>query len=155
MPNSKTARFALVGVINTLIDVVIFLILRQFGLSVFVSNIFSTSVALMASFTLNRKFTFRSGAFDRRTIMQFVGVTLIGLWLLQPLIIKLVMAVDGQLGVTAAIASLIGYQSVLADLVPKIASIAVTLVWNFVWYNKVIFAAKNDDSATVKTTESF
>lgn len=125
-------RFALVGAVNTTVDFSVFFSLVTFlGFHSVLANIFSTSTALTVSFLLNKTAVFgSSGTPKPGQIILFVVVTLTGLWCLQSLIIlvvsdlmHVVFGVTGGLGLLAA----------------KVSATSFSMVWNYLWYSKVIF----------------
>ena len=118
-------RFCIVGLINTAVDLVIYTTLaHELHIDLFYANMISTACALAVSYLLNASFTFKSIK-TKKQLALYIGVTLVGLWLLQPLVIN------------AATWTLHG--STAFVLLPKIMAIGVTVVWNYVWYRKVIF----------------
>jgi putative flippase GtrA len=142
MTSNRLLRFCLVGVVNTTVDTTIFVLLRLAGLSIFAANLVSSSCGVTVSLILNTAFTFRAGRLSRNRIIAYIAVTVVGLWVVQPLVITWLSWVDGRVGLAAALGQLIGHQRVLASLVPKLGSVDVTLVWNYVWYSRVVYAQK-------------
>ncbi|WP_216215465.1 GtrA family protein [Amycolatopsis aidingensis] len=117
-------RFGLVGIANTAVDFVGYLVLVTAGLPIFFANFLSTSAGMLLSFSLNRSFTFRAKEGDPRLqALLFFTITAIGLWAVQPVVIMLVGGAFPDLPL----------------LVPKAAGIAVGLVWNYVLYSTVVF----------------
>lgn len=137
-------RFCIVGAINTLVDVPIFMVLRSLGASILVANICSTSVALMVSFVLNHRFTFQSQGDKRYKIIPFLGITLFGLWVLQPLAIKFLVELNDYVHYTTPFYSTFGPKVNFEDLLAKLGSVSVTMVWNYFWYSKVVFAKSKE-----------
>lgn len=129
--NAATAtrlRFGLVGIGNTLVDLVGYTALVAVGVPVFWANLASTTAGMLLSFTLNRSFTFRATDGDARLqALLFFGVTATGLWLVQPLVITLTSPLfTGLTGVAAIVA-------------PKAAALVVGLVWNYSLYSRLVF----------------
>lgn len=129
----KLLRFLVIGAINTALDFGLLFALTHLGLPLIAANTISTAVALSFSFAANKKFTFkapksRSGAM---TIVKFFGVTLFGLWVLQPLVILALLPLATQL--LTANASL---------FVCKLIATGFSLVWNYVLYDRVVFRTK-------------
>lgn len=126
----EKARFALVGVINTVVDFAIFLTLAKLiGLPAVIANVVSTSCALAVSYLLNKKAVFgNTDANNHRQIMQFILVTLTGLWVLQAIVITVVSGLIGAL-----------LSSTLLLVVAKAAATVVSLTWNYLWYSRVVF----------------
>lgn len=136
MTDGRARRFALVGVVNTAIDFVLFTVLVAAGLGVLAANTVSTSAGMTFSFVVNRAWSFRSERPARETVVPFLAVTLVGLWVLHPLVI---------LG-TAAVGRLVGHEGVAVLWIGKAAAIAVGLVWNFTWYDRVVFKQRGASS---------
>lgn len=120
-------RFAFIGGINTAIDFGILFLLTALGLDKLVANFFSTSIAFVFSFFANRTFTFKSTGSAKKQFLPFLIVTLIGLWVLQPLVI---------LGVTQLLHAL---NDSLALFIAKLIATIVSLVWNYILYSRFVF----------------
>lgn len=122
--------FGVVGVINTLIDFGFLFTLKFFGFPTIAANTMSTTIAFVASFTLNKKVVFKVYSSDlKREIALFVIVTLFGLWLLQPIVFVIIgwfIPPDYS-------------SSYLALLISKICATCVTMVWNYVAYSRIVF----------------
>ena len=133
---SKKTRFALVGVVNTIVDFAVLNILRSvFGVSLLPANIVSTTAAMLTSFSLNKKAVFR-GSDDgshRQQFVQFIAVTLASIWFVQGGVIVLMHGLLSQV--------LPGdfNQVWIIDNVAKIIGIAAGFVWNYMWYSRVVF----------------
>ena len=116
--NRQKIRFLLVGGTNTAIDFGLLFILNSFGLPRVSSNTISTGVAFIFSFFANRNFTFSANSGNiKKQMTLFIIVTLFGLWVIQPIIISLISNL----------------------LVGKIIATAVTLVWNYLFYSRLVF----------------
>ena len=134
-PTAKVIRFGLVGVANTGIDVGLFTLLHGLlQVPLFMANFCSTSVAMAASYVLNARFTFAAKRFTRKQLALYIAVTAIGQWLLQPLIISLGLLIINQTFLHSWLSTS------LALVAAKLGGVAVTMVWNFVLYNKIVFA---------------
>ena len=132
---SQLARFGSIGILNTALDFFIFALLTNVvGLHYVAANTISTGSALGLSFFLNGKLTFRT-KLTRKNALLFVVITLMGLWILQPLVI----AVTEPL-----------LRPLLADielkeaslLAAKIIATAFSLTWNFLLYKFIVFPVK-------------
>jgi putative flippase GtrA len=132
-------RFATVGLINTAVDTTIFAILRGLSFKLFVANIISTSVGLMLSLLLNYRYTFRDSHLTPVKIVQYIVITLCGLWLIQPVVIFGLTQLNQLLPYVDWVSWLVGHPDTLANVLPKLGSIVVTLIWNYVWYSRFIF----------------
>ena len=72
--------FGSVGIVNSLIDYVIFIVLTTIGISPLIANVISFSCGATNSYLINRSVTFRVSAnHSLPTIIRFMGVTMIGL----------------------------------------------------------------------------
>lgn len=137
-PDVKKAKkpliFALIGVLNTVIDFGLLLFLGSVGLNRVVANTVSTGTAFVFSFFMNRKYTFQSnGKNIIREVMLFIAVTLFGLWVIQNLIIWLLTPfIMGQLNLSSDVAIIIA----------KLFATVASLVWNYVMYDRVVFRVK-------------
>ncbi|MCF6378548.1 GtrA family protein [Nocardioides KLBMP 9356] len=139
-------RFAVVGVVNTAIDFVLFGLLALAGWPLLLANFVSTSAGMTFSFFVNRSWTFGSTRSIRSTVLPFLLVTAVGLWVIQPLVI---VAVGGLLD--AAAPSL--PEQLRQVWVPKAVAIGVGLVWNFSWYHRSVFRAADEDVSDVSREE--
>jgi putative flippase GtrA len=132
----EVLRFGLVGMVNTALDLGIFLALQLGGVPVIIANLISTSAGLAFSFGANRVFTFSGRTIGRtgagRQLLLFVLCTGIGLWAVQPLVI---LAVDHLLAPYAAMGA-------WRILIAKCVAIGFGLVWNWTLYNRVVFRAR-------------
>lgn len=130
--NHPKMRFVLVGGMNTLVDITLYGLLAWLGLSIIVANFVSTSVGVLVSYVLNKNFTFQVN--NNRSIKQmavFLVVTLFGLWAIQPVII---------LASTPIIENVFSFlPTKLMIMAPKCIATGVTLIWNYMWYSKIIF----------------
>lgn len=131
---SDKVRFGLVGVVNTLIDFsVLFILARLIGVPTVLANILSTSCAVAVSYTLNKKAVFGdANPSNRRQVVLFLAVTLFGLWVLQSAIIFCI---------TTSFASFGHSEWVLFGA--KLLATGASLVWNYIWYSRVVFRKKS------------
>lgn len=128
--HAKKIRFALVGGGNTALDFGILFTLVFFGMDKITANYISTSIALVASFFANKSFTFKSTDGNaKKQFGLFLFITLIGLWVLQPLIISGVAWLLSSSALPASIILVIG----------KLLATVVTLIWNYLLYNQYVF----------------
>ena len=126
----EKVRFLLVGALNTIIDFSILFTLVNVGkLPAIVANIISTSVALAVSYLLNKRSVFGdSNGHNPRQVTLFVVITLIGLWGLQGIVISIVAPWLQH-----------AWSKELALFIAKLIASCFTLVWNYEWYNRVVF----------------
>lgn len=150
--NRALLRFCLVGAVNTLIDISILFILHDaFNVPIVLANIVSTSSALVVSYMLNSRFVFEVSSITAARRVAFVVVTLVGLWAMQPLIILFVRHLFDQYHLTDGLVRVIKHQATVNLLIPKLFAVAATLVWNFIWYKKVIFRQSPRDDVSSAT----
>ncbi len=131
---SEKVRFGLVGGVNTATDFgILFILVKALGVPVFAANIVSTSVAIGVSYLLNKKAVFGSNdQANKRQITLFIIVTLTGLWIIQTIIIALVSQLFYVSLHTDA-------HNIFVLFVSKVLATAATLVWNYIWYSRVVF----------------
>lgn len=125
---TKPLRFVIVGVANTLIDFGVLFALTAWGMAVVPANMFATGVALIFSFFVNRSFTFGATGSTAPQAVRFVGVTLFGLWVLQPIVL-----LAGLWLIEPAATERV------ALLVAKVAATIVSMVWNYLLYDRFVF----------------
>ncbi|MCU1475122.1 MAG: sugar translocase [Amnibacterium sp.] len=125
--------------LNTLIDLATYLLLRQVGLQILAANFISTSAGMAFSYVANHRFTFRplpgAPVRRRRRLLLFLLVTGTGLWLLQPVVI---------VAVTHWLESPLSGSEALVPLIAKVCAIAVGLIWNYTLYSRVVFRPSRD-----------
>lgn len=129
--HAEKIRFGLVGVINTALDFgVLLLLVKIFKFSAIGGNYISTSIALIFSFFANKKFTFKNNdKTQARQFIVFLVITLVGLWILQPLAIS---------GIGFMISG-ITLNSSVELLIEKLFATLVSLIWNYLMYRKFVF----------------
>ena len=108
-------RFATVGLITTVGDIVLFAVLvRRAGLPPVPANLLSYSVGIATSFVLNRFWTFGTGAMSSSMLQhagRFLASNLAGLALSTALVGVLVLLVP--------------------DVVAKLVAVPLVFVWNY------------------------
>jgi putative flippase GtrA len=136
-PDSRLVRFGLVGILNTAIDLGVYLGLRALGMALLPANSLSTSAGLLFSFLANRTFTFgdRTSSGRARVAGLFLLTTGLGLWVLQPLVIA---GGEHLLATWDTADRLPGFA--VHSLLPKLAGISVGIVWNYLAYDRIVFA---------------
>ena len=127
--SGKLLRFALVGGINTAIDIGLLFGLTTLGVPKLAANTVSTGLAFIFSFFANKSYTFRAQGNVRRQLILFVVVTLTGLWGLQNAVIFCASPI---------LSSVIHAES-LVLLLAKIIATGASLVWNYYLYDRVVF----------------
>ncbi len=134
--------FCIIGLLNTAVDAALFILFHeQFGWSIVLANIISTSVALSLSYALNSRYTFAyKDRFNGQSIVRFLAVTLSGAWLIQPLIIIAVLSLLSQVNFSFL-------DGPTSSLIAKLATAAFSMVWNYFWYKHFVFKNKEEKLA--------
>ena len=128
--NNKIIRFGIVGAINTALDFGLLLLFTHLGLPKIVSNTLSTGMAFIFSFFANKKYTFRSSSGNvKREIALFTIVTLFGLWVLQ----------NGVIWLISPLCAALLHNESFALLAAKLAGTIVSLTWNYLTYDILVF----------------
>ena len=162
----QVARFGLVGVINTLVDYVLFItftIVFTIPLSrVWVAKYPSSAIAMIVSFILNRKFVFRS---KERNVaaeaLRFFSATLVGVFVIQNLLTQFLASDFQYFGLAAyRFLELIGLSGLQFSFHDRtlgltesytikttafaLATVA-SLTWNFLTYKFWAFRQPDED----------
>jgi len=128
--HAEKLRFGLVGGANTAIDFGILFALVFLGVDKLVANFFSTGIAFIFSFYINRSFTFKStGGNTKKQFGLFLVITLFGLWVIQPAVIAVVAWLLASSDLSKPIILLVG----------KLLATVATLIWNYILYSKFVF----------------
>jgi putative flippase GtrA len=140
--DKKVIIFGLIGIFNTVFDMALYVFVQYLTGSIIIANIVATSAALIGSYLLNSKLTFKAKKWTIKGFVLFIVVTLFGLWVLQTGIIYLLTPVVDI--VPIFLWHMFGpLENIVKVLAPKVVATVVTVVWNFIWYNKVIFKDKD------------
>lgn len=130
--HSDKLRFGAVGALNTVLDFSLLFAFVGLGVNQYVANYLSTSCAIVFSYFMNRRFTFRSEGSKRREVIPFLLVTLAGLWALQPFVIWLM-----TIGMRPFAA-----EEYVVLFVAKLVATVASLVWNYLMYRWVVFTPR-------------
>jgi len=135
LTRNKKFRFIIVGGANTVIDFVFYnLLSKVLGLALPVANMISSFTAMLFSFFMNKKWTFRSsGKNYLREVTLFFIFTIISIWVIQS---GLIWLVENTL-------TDIDWQNFWAKNLLKVVASVPSLIWNYVMYNKFVFKNKN------------
>ncbi len=148
----KVIVFALIGVFNTLFDMALYVLIQYLTGSIIIANIAATSAALIGSYLLNSKLTFKAKKWTAKSFILFVVVTLFGLWVLQTTAIYLLQPFVTV--IPEFLWKLFGpLENIVKVLAPKVVATVITVVWNFLWYNKVIFKDKDPAEDVIRALE--
>lgn len=133
--HSQKIKFGIVGVANTALDFGILFLLVHLGLNKIPANFISTGIAFIFSFFVNKSFTFKStGGNAKKQFVLFIVITMIGLWVFQPITISLVSAV---------LSPFIPSEPAVLFIAKLLASV-VSLIWNYIMYSRVVFKKVNE-----------
>lgn len=145
----RVSIFLLIGAGNTLVDFVLLNILNL-GLNwpIILANLVSGSVGVTLSFILNSRFVFKPAHRSVAQIYTFILVTAFGLYVLQNLVIYLLIDVwPAPLKLADRVQASLGLpfssQFVMTNGAKAIATV-VSLTWNYVCYDRIVFKAKSD-----------
>ncbi|RWZ78358.1 MAG: GtrA family protein [Candidatus Microsaccharimonas sossegonensis] len=128
--HAEKIRFGVVGIANTGLDFLILFLLVALGLDKIPANYISTGTAFIFSFFVNKSFTFKSkGGNVKKQFLYFIIVTIIGLWIIQPLII---------FGFNRLFAGT-GWSSGIILFAAKIIATVASLTWNYIFYSRIVF----------------
>jgi putative flippase GtrA len=150
----RVSRFSVVGVFNTLFN---FLVLNfcyyKLGVNKIVANIIATSLALLISFVLNRKFVFAHKGNWRHQFMLFALITVAGSLILNNSIYaaSVFLLKSASVGISHALNSIVNLQPTFI-LINGSAIIATlfSMVWNYNWYHRVVFRGGGDAAKTLE-----
>lgn len=129
---TSSIRFALIGALNTALDLLIFYALVTLGMSTLPANLISTGVTFALSFVLNRNWAFSAaGERWRVQLSLFIVVTLTALWIIQPALIVVLAPRVHELIPALDLAA--------AAVVAKVMATVVSMTWNYLLYHFVVF----------------
>ncbi len=146
---ARISRFGIVGVFNTLLDFAIFNALsgKMIGWSKIKANTVSTTIAMLFSFFVNRNYVFYGQGNEFIQAAMFLAVTAFGLYVLQNGVIYLLTSFfvwPRRLTDRLTRSQHIPLESdfVLKNGAKAIAT-AISLVWNYILYGRVVFRGKS------------
>lgn len=120
-PPRTVVRFACVGVLNTLIDLVLFWLLQP-ALGILLANVVSTSGGMAFSFVVNGRHTFGAERATARQAVLFLATNALTMWVVQPLLIHTAYDVAS-----------------LPLVVAKVVALGGSVVGNFLLYRYVVW----------------
>lgn len=131
--SKKPLRFVIVGVTNTILDFGLMNIFKLIGLNIYVANTLSTGSAMVFSFFMNKKWTFRNaGQNYLRQVILFFIFTMIGIWVIQ----------NGFIWLIQTFVPHFGLPDVLFDNAAKLIASVPSLIWNYITYNNIVFTTR-------------
>jgi putative flippase GtrA len=158
----QVGRFGLVGILNTIVDIVVLnvlaatilpksLIVTQFVIAgtvititgVVLAGIISGTIAMINSFVFNARFTFRDRHVDTRHIVYFFVITMFGVYVIRPIVLKIFTDVwvwPSQLlyQITNGLRLPFSQDFDQRNLA-LFAAIGIVLVYNYLMYKKFVF----------------
>lgn len=144
--HAEKLRFAVVGIASTAIDWGILFSLVALGFPSIPSNFVSTSVAMVFSFFTNKSYTFKADNVAKKHFVYFVIITIIGMWIIQPIIIEGVNVMLGSWFTNSSLVKWIGdllgawfKTKYLVLLFGKGLATVASLIWNYLMYRKFVF----------------
>ena len=148
---SRVSRFAVLGVVNTLLDFVIYNFLRvlthttseQVVRNVVLNMLSAGSVAVL-SFFMNRRYVFKDDKAGTERIVLFFVVTMLGIFVVQQAIFSVVLHLDDGLANTCAklveaISPVHPSHNFYATNIAKAVGTVGSMIWNFQLYKRVVF----------------
>jgi len=145
----QAGKFGLVGLFMTALDFAFFNAFRLASATILVANLSSTTICMVISFLINRRFVFAGeGSSWKRQALLFFPSTAFALYVLQSgAILFLTRLFPLPLDVAESIARAAGAATPTALLlvrsnVAKLIATAVSLTWNYCFYRWVVFAQR-------------
>lgn len=141
----KPIKFAIVGVLNTILDFGLMNLFKILGLPTVVANTISTGIAMVFSFFMNKKWTFRNAGknYVRQVVLFFLS-SMFSSWVVQNGCIQLIEAFAPRFGLS---------DQLFANVAKAFASIP-SLISNYLLYNHVVFKEEPEDKEDKKENES-
>jgi putative flippase GtrA len=128
--HAEKIRFLFVGGGLTALDFALLFLLTFAGIDKIVANYFSTGLSMIVSFFVNKQFTFKNKTGNtKKQFSLFIIVTIIGLWVIQPLIIWIS---------TSTLAPHLNNEAINLFIAKLIATVA-SLTWNYLLYSRLVF----------------
>jgi putative flippase GtrA len=140
----EVGRFGLVGILNTLLDIVLVNVLTQLaGMDLVLAGIISGTVAMINSFIFNQRFTFKVKKVSPVQTLYFFAITMFGLYVIRPLILQLFTKqwlTPGEFvySVTSSLSLPFSRSFDINNFALGMA-ILVVLVYNFLMYRRFVF----------------
>lgn len=129
----RPLRFAIVGISNTVLDFTLMNLLSLAGLNLIIANTISTGIAMIYSFLMNKKWTFRNAGQDYlRQVILFFIFTAIGIWVIQ----------NGLIILAKHCLPRFGLSDQVFNNLAKLGASVFSLTWNYLTYNHFVFTDK-------------
>ena len=118
----KLVKFGITGIMNTLVDFAVFMLLTNAGVAIYFAQVVSYSCGMLNSYIVNRSWTFKSkGKFFSRQMIRFITANL-SLLLLS---LALLWVFTEQLGLIKILAKL------CATVLIMVIGFIVNRIWVF------------------------
>lgn len=115
----KFIKFGLVGVLNTVITIIVFNILRVFGINMVVANSIGYICGMVNSYFWNNRWVFKSNSKDLKTVLKFIVVNLITMFINNLILILLVQN--------------IGINEFIAQIIALVLITVINFIGNKLW----------------------
>jgi putative flippase GtrA len=143
----QISKFAIVGVINTLVDLIFFNIFRRSKkITATVASYLSSTIAMINSYFLNRYWTFSSTSTGSSTeFLKFFLSTIVGIYVIHNGIVWILtnkFKWPGRLALkTVRFIKPLNFMSdtFVTDNFAKVTAIIFSLIWNFILYKFWVF----------------
>lgn len=119
----KFIKFGLVGVLNTIITIIVFNILRFTGMNMVIANSIGYICGMINSYFWNNRWVFKSNSKDIVTIVKFIVVNVITMFINNFILILLVQN--------------LGINEVISQGAALVLTIVINFIGNKLWtFNK-------------------
>ena len=141
----RVGKFGLVGVVNTLIDFIIYNSeLKYFRITPELAKVVSSTAAMIFSFFANKTAVFENK--DKAVggqALKFLVVTGINLYVIQVAVIHVIkgsflVSLADRVALSLHLTGVFS-PDFMAKNVPFFSAILIGLVWNYFWYKRVVF----------------
>lgn len=144
----QVGRFGLVGILNTLVDFVVYngLLFLLPAVPIVWAGIISGTAAMINSFIFNKNFTFKTKKLSTKKLVMFFVITAAGLYIVRPAILYVFTNYwlwPSQLlySMTTALRLPFSQEFDTRNLA-LVAAIAVVLIYNYLFYKYYVFNEK-------------
>lgn len=135
--HAQKIRYTLVGGFNTVLDFCLLFLFTGLGINKIPANYLSTGISMIFSFIGNKRFTFKdTSEKTKRQFILFIVITMIGMWVIQPLVIFIA---------TNTLEPYINRPAVEL-FIAKLIATGASLVWNYLMYSRLVFPNKPDNT---------
>ncbi|GAB6168547.1 GtrA family protein [Clostridium carnis] len=110
----KFLKFGLVGILNTLITIIVFNILKTIGINLFVANSIGYISGMINSYLWNNRWVFKSNSKEISTIIKFIVVNIITIIINNIILLLLVSNLN------------------INDTISQILALTITMIINFI-----------------------